>query len=137
MEAAMRLTFTMIILAGIPASAVAQTDPTYWQDIRPILRKHCTACHATKHVNKIDVSGGLALDTFEAAKKGSKRSVITPGKSAKSVLYQMLVTEDVATRMPLDAEPLSQDKIDLVKRWIDSGAKEGTPPAEVAVIPAK
>src|SRR5712664_879747 len=69
--------FALIVIPLIPVSAFAQTDLTYWQDIRPIFRKHCTACHSTKNLREVDVSGGLALDTFAAAKKGSKRVVIT------------------------------------------------------------
>jgi WD40 repeat protein len=122
-------------IAAVPAVTVAQTDLTYWQDIRPIFRKHCTACHATRHVRKIEVSGGLALDTYDAAMKGAKARVITPGKSAKSLLHELLTTADVKRRMPLDADPLSPDKIALIKKWIDSGAKEGTPPVEVATTP--
>jgi hypothetical protein len=121
----------------VPMSVCAQTELTYWQDIRPIFRKHCTACHSTKNLREVDVSGGLALDTFEATKKGSKRSVITPGASDKSVLHELLVTADVKKRMPLDSDPISKEKIALIKKWIDGGAKEGTPPAEVAVLPTK
>jgi WD40 repeat protein len=125
------------VSVAIPLPAVAQTDLTYWQDVRPILRRHCTACHSTKNVREIDVSGGLALDTFEATKKGSKRAVVTPGKSDKSLLYELLTTADVKKRMPLDSDPLSKEKIALIKRWIDAGAKEGTPPVEVATPPTK
>jgi WD40 repeat protein len=128
--------FLSLLITTAPATAVAQTELTYWQDIRPIFRKHCTACHATKHIRKIEVSGGLALDTYDAAMKGAKAPVVTPGKSAKSVLHDLLVTTDVKKRMPLDTDPLSKEKIELIKKWIDSGAKEGTPPPEVATAPA-
>lgn len=129
---------TPLILFALPISAMAQSaDLTYWQDIRPIFRKHCTACHSAKNIREIEVSGGLALDTFDATKKGSKRTVISPGKSDKSLLYELLVTSDVKKRMPLDTDPLSKEKIDLIKKWLDGGAKEGTPPAEVALVPAK
>ncbi len=129
------LSILLLFLVTLPASA--QTELTYWQDIRPIFRKHCTACHSTKNLNKVEVSGGLALDTYEATKKGSKLSVLTPGKSDKSLLHELLVTADVKRRMPLESDALSKEKIALVKRWIDSGAKEGTPPVEVAVTPTK
>lgn len=131
------LIFSLSLVTALPIAAYAQGDVTYWQDIRPILRKHCIACHSTKHAARVEVSGGLALDTFEAAKKGSKHPVITPGTSDKSLIYQLLVTSDVKKRMPLDSEPLAQERIALIKKWIDTGAKEGTQPAEVATLPAK
>src|SRR5262249_40206796 len=107
----MRLTVAILLLAGLPVSAIAQTaDLTYWQDIRPICRRHCTGCHSSKNAGKVEVSGGLALDTFEGIKKGTKRPVVTPGKSDKSLLHDLLVTKDVKIRMPLDSDPLPKDK---------------------------
>ena len=48
---------TSMVLSVIvsPASAA---DPTYWQDVRPILRKHCTVCHCEKNLTESDVSDG-------------------------------------------------------------------------------
>ena len=132
-----RIFFATIMVAFIPLPGFAQTELTYWQDVRPIFRKHCTACHSTKNLREVDVSGGLALDTFAAAKKGSKRVVITPGNSDRSLLYDLLTTNDIKKRMPLDSDPLSKAKIALIKKWIDSGAKEGTPPPEVVTLPTK
>jgi WD40 repeat protein len=127
-----------ILIGSVPHTVIAQSgDLTYWQDIRPIFRKHCTACHSARNVKKIEVSGGLALDTFDGVKKGSKRAVVEPGKSDKSLLHQLLITSDEQRRMPLETDPLANEKIELIKRWIDSGAKEGTPPAEIAVAPTK
>src|SRR4051794_19184839 len=74
------------MLACVGTASAGGTAPTYWQDIRPLFRKHCTACHSAKNLKEVDVSGGLALDSFAATLKGSKRSVLTPGKSADSVL---------------------------------------------------
>ena len=133
----MRRYLISLALLAAPFPVRAQADLTYWQDIRPIFRKHCTACHSMKNLREVDVSGGLALDTFDATKKGSKRSVITPGASDRSLLYELLTTSDVKKRMPLDSDPLSKEKIALIKQWIEAGAKEGTPPLEVAVLPTK
>src|SRR5262245_45253469 len=101
-----RLTLLLFLLA--PAAAAAQA-PTYWQDIRPVFRKHCTACHGSRYLTKPDVSGGLALDTFDVAMKGTTRPVIRPGKSGESPLVEMLTTADVKKRMPLDSDPLPKD----------------------------
>jgi WD40 repeat protein len=100
-------------------------DPTYWQDIRPVFRKHCTVCHSTRYLKKPDVSGGLALDTFDVALKGTTHAVVRPGKSAESILIQLVTSADAKKRMPLDGDPLPKDTIELIRRWIDTGAKEG------------
>jgi hypothetical protein len=122
-------------LAAQPAEASAPA-PTYWKDIRPIFRKHCTVCHSAKNVREVDVSGGLALDSYEAARKGTTHPVIEPGKGADSRLVRLLVTPNVKRRMPLDAPPLPEDRITLIRRWIDTGAKEGVKPADTADVVA-
>jgi WD40 repeat protein len=121
------------LLCVLCASAVNAAEPTYWTDIRPVFRKHCTVCHSAKNAKEIDVSGGLALDTYEAALKGAKQPVILPGKSSESVLMQLVNSKDESKRMPKEASPLPTEAIELLKRWIDRGAKEGTKPDTVAV----
>jgi hypothetical protein len=111
-------------------------EPTYWKDIRPILRKNCTVCHSAKHLKEVDVSGGLALDSYEAVRKGAKAPVLHPGKSAESRLVRMVLTKNEDRRMPLGAPPLSAEDIALLRRWIDTGAAEGPKPTEEAVTVA-
>src|SRR5262249_1915035 len=93
----------------VDQSAHAQSaEPTYWQDVRPIFRKHCTVCHSAKNLKELDVSGGLALDSYDAARKGSKHAIFEPGKSDGSVILHLLTTTDAKKRMPLDARPLAK-----------------------------
>jgi WD40 repeat protein len=120
--------FASIIVIALAAGAATAAEPTYWQDVRPVLRKHCTACHNARHVADIDVSGGLALDSYAAALKGAKAPVIHVGKSADSPLIKLVVTDDEEKRMPLAGKPLPPETIALLRRWIDTGAKEGTKP---------
>src|SRR5262245_55478706 len=86
-------------------------EPTYWQDVRPVFRKHCFACHNRKNLKEVDVSGGLALDSYQAALKGSKRPVIKPGQSGESVLVKLILSTDPEKRMPLAATPLDAKSI--------------------------
>jgi WD40 repeat protein len=124
-----------VLLVAISASSAA--EPTYWQDVRPVLRKHCTVCHNEKRVAELDISGGLALDSLEAIVKGSKRKVIQTGKSADSQLIKLLQHKDENRRMPQGAAPLPEETIALLSRWIDSGAKEGTKPESVETTSTK
>jgi roadblock/LC7 domain-containing protein len=103
-------------------------EPTYWQDVRPVLRKNCTACHNARHKGDRDVSGGLALDSYAAVLKGADAPVVRVGKSGDSPLIKAVMTADTDKRMPLAATPLTPEAIDLLRRWIDSGAREGTQP---------
>lgn len=121
-----------LLLALFIATPSPCADPTYWQDIRPILRKHCTVCHSKRNLEEVDVSGGLALDTYEATIKGAKKPVIDVGHSDHSSFVQLLIITDEDKRMPRSSMPLAKEKIDLLRKWIDTGAKEGTKPDESA-----
>src|SRR5262245_23384975 len=73
----------LCVVASAPAA-----EPTYWQDIRPLLRKHCTVCHNPRNLKEDELSGGLTLDTYDAVLKWKqkKRDLVKPGKSGDSVL---------------------------------------------------
>ena len=132
---AIALVFPLALSQALGQSSPASTptaEPTYWQDIRPIFRKHCTVCHSTKNINELDVSGGLALDHFAVTMKGSRQPVVRPKQSADSLLVKLLVHKNAKRRMPLDAPALPKETIDLIARWIDTGAKEGKQPEAVA-----
>src|SRR5206468_662535 len=112
----------------IPLSVTA-AEPTYWQDVRPILRKHCTVCHSERNVRELEVSGGLVMDTYDAVRKNKKKPLVAHGKSAESFLIEIITTSDLDKRMPLGGKALPEDALAVLKNWIDTGAKEGTPPA--------
>lgn len=126
--------FAMSLLAiviGIGLDAAGHgAEPTYWQDVRPILRKNCTICHSAKNLAEPDISGSLALDTLEAVLRGGKKPVVVPGKSSESLLVSILRHPKVSRRMPRDADPLSDETVAVIRHWIDAGAKAGEKPAE-------
>jgi DNA-binding beta-propeller fold protein YncE len=129
----MRYLVTLALLHMASAARAQPPGPTYWQDIRPILRKNCTVCHSAKNLKEEDVSGGLALDSYEAVRKGSAlRPIFQPGKSDGSVILKLLETTNKRRRMPLDAPPLGKKDIALIRRWIDTGAREGKKPNDEA-----
>src|SRR5204863_930121 len=100
--------FVLFVSFEVPSAAA---EPTYWQDIRPVLRKNCTVCHSVRNLKELDVSGGLALDSYEAILKGAKQPVIEPGKSAGSLLIKRVTSSDEEKRMPLAAPPLPAETI--------------------------
>jgi WD40 repeat protein len=125
--------FVLFVLFVVPASGA---EPTYWQDVRPVLRKNCTACHNQRNLKEVDVSGGLALDSYEAVLKGGKEKVVQVGKSGDSLMIKLVTSTDPEKRMPLAATPLPPESIDLLRRWIDSGAQEGQKPDEATTTVA-
>jgi WD40 repeat protein len=123
MEAASCLGWVLLLTAA-PAAPAA--PPTYWQDVRPLLRKHCLACHNARSRSDPEVSGGLALDSYEAAVRAPRKPVILPGRADGSPLVRLVLTDDADKRMPLGRPPLPAPAVDLLRRWIDAGAPEGT-----------
>ncbi len=87
--------------------------------IRPIFNEKCLRCHGGVKAN-----GGLSLlfeeDAFAPAESG--KTAIIRGNHQKSSLYQRLVSNDPEFRMPFEKDPLSDEEIDLIARWIDQGA---------------
>jgi WD domain, G-beta repeat/Planctomycete cytochrome C len=103
----------------------AASDPTYWEEVRPILRRNCTVCHSVRNLDEPDVSGGVALDSYEAIRQGPGRPLIRPGNGERSLIIRMVTLKDKDRRMPLGAAPLAAEEIALLRRWIDAGAPEG------------
>lgn len=88
-------------------------------DIQPILAKNCFECHGSEKQK-----GGLRLDQKDAALKGGDTGpVLTPGKSADSLLIKVVTgTSDDIARMPKKRDPLTNEQIGLLRAWIDQGA---------------
>jgi WD40 repeat protein len=95
-----------------------------------LLRRNCTVCHSVRTLKEPDVSGGLALDTYAAVLKGAKSQVVVLGKPDESELLRRLHLKDAARRMPLDADPLPDETIALLRRWVAAGVPEGIRPSE-------
>src|SRR4051794_39913005 len=126
-----------LLAASTTAPTFGEETPTFEREIRPLFVKRCSVCHNRKKVDDLDVSGGLALDTYEAALAGTReRPVIVPGKAAESELVRRLSVDDEDERMPLSEEPLPDPQRDLIRRWVDAGAPRGTVPEKPEGSPA-
>lgn len=120
-----RVVVTLALLA--PTTARSDDVPTYHRDVRPLLKKRCTICHSARNVDKPDLSGGLALDTLEAIRRGTDEGpVVHAGKARESALYLRLIEEDEDQRMPFGEPPLDAPERELLRRWIESGLPAGT-----------
>lgn len=94
------------------------------RDIRPILSDKCFKCHGFDSENR---DADLRLDTFEGATADlGGYKAIHPGKSHLSELLKRITTDDKDDVMPPEGERLNEREIQLLKEWIDSGAKYET-----------
>ena len=96
------------------------------RDIRPILSDTCFTCHGPDEKQRM---ANMRLDETEGlfADRGGYR-IIVPGNSAQSKLYQKISSTDEAFRMPpvYSGRTLTPKQIELIKEWIDQGAKWAT-----------
>ncbi|MEO5917709.1 MAG: PSD1 and planctomycete cytochrome C domain-containing protein [Luteolibacter sp.] len=92
------------------------------RDIRPILTKHCTACHGG-----VKEAGEISFIYREKALAPGKsgKIPIVPGKPAESEMLRRLRSTDPDEVMPKPKHgpPLPKDEIALIERWITQGAE--------------
>ncbi|MFT3879016.1 MAG: hypothetical protein QM703_05070 [Gemmatales bacterium] len=115
----------VIFVIGVLAwsSSILGQSPDFGRDILPILSDKCFHCHGPDADAR---KAGLRFDTREGVfrvKKG--KAVIIPGKSAESELIQRIMSKDESEVMPPPEakRTLSDKQKELLKQWIDSGAK--------------
>lgn len=118
-----RLALALVLIAG-PAVAADLPPPAgrrveFDRDVRPILVKHCLACHGPDKQR-----GGLRLDRkADALKGGDDGAVIVPGKSADSPLVGLTAGLDPDRVMPPKGERLTAEQVGVLRAWIDQGAE--------------
>ena len=101
----------------LPQVQTQGDEPTYAQ-IQPILTKYCAGCH-----NADEANGDFALDDYEALFRGGEHgTALTSGTAASSRIIQYM-RGTLQPLMPPEEEPQpSPAEIDLIEKWIDSGA---------------
>jgi hypothetical protein len=109
----------------LPLSTRAGEELSFSRQVAPLLRDRCLKCHSGSRA-----CGDLKLTTRDdLLSAGATGPAVKPGKSADSLLFKY-----VRDRKMPPKEPLSSAEVELIRRWIDTGAKwEG--PALVSVKP--
>ncbi|WP_298866321.1 PSD1 and planctomycete cytochrome C domain-containing protein [uncultured Gimesia sp.] len=107
----------------IAAGADKPANLTYEEHIRPIFRAHCFDCHGATE----EMKGGLDLRLVRFLIKGGESGeAIIPGKPAESNLINRLESGE----MPPGEARVPQAEIEILKRWIATGAKTSRPEPE-------
>jgi hypothetical protein len=98
-------------------SASSGQKPVLFKDVESILQQSCVTCHGENMAQ-----GKLRLDSEGAILRGGVSGpAIIPGKSGASLLLKRVLGLADAPRMPLNGEPLTAEKVNLIRRWIDHG----------------
>ncbi len=130
-------------LLQAPLLSADENQIDYDRDIRPILSEKCFTCHGPDAAER---QGGFRLDQPESAQSeaDSGSIPIVPGHPERSELIARIQSEDESLRMPPEemGKPLSASEIELLNKWIQSGAQyrqlwSFVPPVAPALPPVK
>ena len=105
-----------IMTSELTMSSPIEAGPvSYMQQVSPLFQSACGDCHGGDEPEL-----GLDLTSYEAAMEGSDYgTVIEAGDADGSLLIDMVV----AGEMPVDADLLSEEEIEMIRSWIDAGAE--------------
>ncbi|WP_435016541.1 c-type cytochrome domain-containing protein [Tundrisphaera sp. TA3] len=121
------LVLTLLAVAA-PARAEDPKPVGFLKDVAPILARNCIACHNPKKAE-----GKYIMTTFAQLAKGGQQGAdvtLEPGKPDESYFVELL-RPDGSPRMPYKQDPLPQEEIALIERWVVEGAKyDGASPTE-------
>lgn len=105
--------FTLTLPGWIAADAGASVD--FISDVKPIFQQHCVRCHSSG-ISKGDFS-------IETAAEVDESGYVVGGDVESSYLVDLITAVDgQPPRMPHEGDPLSDDEVAAVKRWIEAGA---------------
>lgn len=107
-----------------PQREQVQLAVSFHEQIRPIFQTHCQGCH-----QPAKRGGGYVMTTYDQMLKGgeSESPAIQPGDVDGSYLVDLVTPEDGEAEMPKGKPPLSEAEIELIRRWIEQGAKDDSP----------
>lgn len=102
---------------GLMTPSVNSQD--FNRDVRPILSTHCFACHGPDATHR---EAGLRLDERESP---IDSLAIVPGDPSSSELIERITSDDQGHLMPPPefGNELNNAEIEILKKWIASGAK--------------
>ncbi|QDU41114.1 Planctomycete cytochrome C [Maioricimonas rarisocia] len=112
----------MTLSASAWSAAAAEVD--FNRDVRPILSGRCYSCHGPDAEAR---EADLRLDVREEAVRELYSDVhgIVPGDPDASAVIERVTSDDPDLRMPPASQgpPLTPGEIDILRRWIASGAE--------------
>jgi len=102
-----------------PAEAKPAEKVTYADQVLPLFRQKCGACHSADQAK-----GGLVVDSYSALMQGgASGEVVVAGDVAGSRLWA-LVNHDEEPHMPPKEPKLPDEQLAMIRKWIELGALE-------------
>jgi hypothetical protein len=112
---------------GQPIPPVPATQSDFQQIQDTVFTPICTQCHigaGAPHGLRLDAANSYTLLVNVPSDEVPTLKRVNPGNPAESYIVQKIEGHAaVGGRMPLGQAPLPQDRIDLIRSWIASGAQ--------------
>ena len=113
----------VILLSSFSFLGIFSHQVDFNDEVKPILNKHCMACHGG-----VKKAGGVSFlfeeDMYEPAKSG-KPPVVAGDADESEMMRRILLPEGHEDKMPKESPPLKEEEVEVLKKWIDQGAKWG------------
>ena len=126
----------VVLVLSVPTIPAADgSEVSYYKDVRRIFQQHCQGCH-----QPAKPQGGYVMTSYaDLLKKGEhEQPGVAPGHPDQSMVVEQILPKDgKKPAMPKGKDPLSAAEIDLIKKWIASGAKNDTPKTQERVVNAE
>lgn len=136
-----RIISTVVFILFIVLGTGCTRGVSFAQQVQPILQKNCQSCH---HVGGEGYAvSNFSVESYESVMKGTKFGpVVNPGSSISSTLVVLIEHRaDPSLHMPKTSKKtieehkrfaqideahatyLPRDQINIIKEWIDQGAR--------------
>lgn len=113
---------SLCVVAAV--ATAADKEVSFKREVQPLLQASCGECHSPG--GKGESKSGVLLDSYQHLMRGTKYGpIVVPKESINSVLVQLLegAHVDPSIRMPHGKVKLSDPSIQVIRTWIDQGAK--------------
>ena len=107
----------VVLLLGLRVTPLVGQMVDFDDQVAPLLVSHCLECH-----RGTQPEGGLNLaDPKLASEGGDSGAAWIAGNAADSLLWERIDSDEMPPKHPLDSS-----QKDVLKRWIDEGARWGS-----------
>ena len=108
------------VLVAREIGVALQGTVNFSRHVKPILEAKCVACHGRESQPR-----GLRFDNYESAiRSGALGVFIVPGHPERSPFLTTIKSAHTSTKsMPPVGERLTSEEVEILKRWIQQGAR--------------
>ncbi|MBE7171341.1 MAG: DUF1553 domain-containing protein [Williamsia sp.] len=116
------VSIAILVAAGFYWVGTREAPVDFSADVKPIFNKKCISCHGGV---KKQGNFSVLFRTEALAKTKSGKWAIVPGDPEHSELIRRIRSRDPEDRMPYHHDPLSDQEISVLTKWIRQGARWG------------